>query len=152
MPEPEEYECTPENKLKTDVEENVYSPLEEDKKVPKKDMFSFSYFQMQKLKKLLLASKDILGYTTEQYLRAAIARGITREEAVFFYQDVLEELHTASRPRHVVEAFLPLLYKVRRWNPIQLNVGVTYSSLEELVRDLEELNDFSVNSTLQRNW
>ena len=113
-------------------------------------MISFSYSQMQKLKTLTLASIDKWGYTSEQFRREAMKRGISREDAVFFYEDIMEELHTSSRPRHVVEAFLPLWFKVRYWNPLDLDAS-TYTSVEELVRDLEELNNSSINSSVKRH-
>lgn len=113
-------------------------------------MFSFTYYQIRKLKVLMLASMDKLGYTSIQYKQAAIKRGITKDEAAFFYEDVMEEVSNASRPRKVVEAFLPSLFRLKSWNPLRLDAS-TYSSIEELVRDLEEFNNFPVDSSLQSN-
>ena len=106
-------------------------------------LYQFQYQEISRLKKLMVASQRKLLMSREQYLQSAMSRGITREEAIYFYEDVMEE-QLASHPISRISAFLPLLFKVSGWKPLILKDN-TYTSVEEL---LKHLNNFSVGSTV----
>ncbi len=110
-----------------------------------KNLHQFSYLQLQRLKALIDASRIVLNLNEAQYVRAATNNGIEADEALLFYEDVMDET-LRSHPVYRIEAFLPLIFKVTKWNPLMLNQNETYEGdFQGLVKDLETLNNSGIH-------
>ena len=106
-------------------------------------MYQFEYSVFMRLKVLMEASRNQLVLSEVAYIRAATANGITLEESSLFYEDVMDGTYNRSHPRTRIEAFLPLLFRIK--NPraaLSLDTSRTYAGdLEGLIRDLEQLGN-----------
>lgn len=106
-------------------------------------MYQFEYTVFMRLKVLMETSRNQLALSEVAYIRTASSNGITLEEASLFFEDVMDGTHNRSHPRTRIEAFLPLLFRIK--NPasgFSLDTVRTYSGdFEGLVRDLEQLGN-----------
>lgn len=111
----------------------------------KEDMYQFTYEQMKRLKVLMEGSRLISGLDDEGIIQAATQNGIAEPDARLFYTDIVDE-NLRSHPLSRIEAFLPLLLRVKQWKPLLLDHGKSYAGdFHELIKDLEHVN----NSTTQ---
>ncbi|HEY9610501.1 hypothetical protein [Allocoleopsis sp.] len=106
-------------------------------------VYQFEYLVFNRLKNLMDASREQMGLSEIQYVRSAASNGIALEEASLFYEDVMDGTYNRSHTRTRIEAFLPLLFRIK--NPrtgLSLDTSRTYTgNFEGLIRDLERLGN-----------
>lgn len=111
-------------------------------------MYQFSYFPFQRLKALMDASRAELDISEVQFVRAAESNGIDADEALLFYEDV-QDGTLRSHPVSRIEAFLPLLFRIKKWNPLTLNKKKTYAGdFQGLLQDLEAFNNSGIHQQI----
>ncbi|MEW5859598.1 MAG: hypothetical protein AB1861_19795 [Cyanobacteriota bacterium] len=114
----------------------------------REDMYQFTYEQMKRLKVLMEGSRLISGLDDEGIIQAATQNGIAEPDARLFYTDIVDE-NLRSHPISRIEAFLPLLLRVKQWKPLLLNQEETYANdFHSLIKDLEHVNDSAPQYTV----
>lgn len=114
--------------------------------------YQFEYLIFRRLKALMVASQDQLGMSKAQYIQAAVANSVdiekdTEKAAISFYNDIVEENNTRLHSHKCIEAFLPLLFRIKNpRNGLSLDTSRTYAGdFQGLIADLSQLgNGFAV--------
>lgn len=125
------------------TDSRILSGKKSGRKAVSQAMYQFEYTVFMRLKVLMETSRNQLALSEVAYIRTASSNGITLEEASLFFEDVMDGTHNRSHPRTRIEAFLPLLFRIKKpASGFSLDVDRTYSGdFEGLVRDLEQLGN-----------
>jgi hypothetical protein len=114
----------------------------------KENMYRFTDEQMKRLNALMEGSRLILGLDDEGIIQAATKNDIAETDARLFYTDIVDE-NLRSHPLSRIEAFLPLLLRVKQWKPLLLNQEGTYANdFHQLIEDLEHVNNSATQYTV----